>query len=415
MNNPRHAFPLTRREFLKRSAGGLGLIAFSGFAPSFITQSAMAKVPPAEKDRSILVLVQLAGGNDGLNTLVPYTDDHYYKLRPTLHLDKDALLILNDHAGLHPSCTNLAELWKEGELCIVQNVGYPNPNRSHFRSMEIWETATDSDVTGHTGWLGRYLDNCCSGTPENREPEAVHLGDQIPDSFLSNKPHSIFGIPNNGRTAASSGREATLLEKLVSAAPPSDDNGGFLQQMYMDALVTEKRVQSIIDRYKTDVEYPGNALARSLRRVAALIAGGMETRIYFVSQSGYDTHANQLGRHANLLRELSTALYAFQRDLKEKGLQDQVLTMTFSEFGRRPYENISQGTDHGTAAPLFILGSQLNSNFLGTPPVLDSEQRNDPEFSTDFRSVYATIIQKWFQSDPKAILNRDFPLLPFLS
>ena len=187
--------PLTRREFIRRSAGGgLGFLAFTSAAPSFLAQSALAQTPAPERDRSILVVIQLAGGNDGLNTVVPYSDDNYYRLRPTLGLKED-LLPINYDLALHPSCGPLHKLYDEGQLSIVQNVGYPNPNRSHFRSTEIWETASSSDEVQREGWLGRFFDNTCSGTPEKEaDPSAVHIGDIIPQSFLAERSHSIFGM-----------------------------------------------------------------------------------------------------------------------------------------------------------------------------------------------------------------------------
>jgi uncharacterized protein (DUF1501 family) len=182
--------PHTRREFLKLSSTGIGLISFGQFAPEFLVQSAMASTPLPEKDRSILVIVQLAGGNDGLNTLIPYEDSYYYKLRPTIGIKKKDAIVLNDTHALHPSMAKFSELYKEGKAGIIQNVGYPNPNRSHFRSTEIWETAVDSDRSSSTGWVGRFLDNNCSGIPTNStDPLAVHMTNNTPQSFGGKKPH----------------------------------------------------------------------------------------------------------------------------------------------------------------------------------------------------------------------------------
>ena len=352
--------PLTRREFI-RGASGLGFLAFSGVAPAFLARSAMAQTPAPERDRSILVIVQLAGGNDGLNTVIPYTDDRYYNLRPTLSL-KNNLLELNDNLALHPACQPLHELYGEGKLSIVQNVGYPNPNRSHFRSTEIWETASDSDTFQREGWLGRYFDNECAGSPEaesvDADPSAIHVGDMIPQTYLSLESHSLFGMKPYGKFDRGQDPADLAYEKLLQA-DHIEGNASYLQHTMMNTLVTERRVEKIIGKYKPQAAYPATKLAQSLKRVAALIHADMETRVYFVSQGGYDTHANQLNNHQRLLTELSTSMSAFQKDLTAHSKDDQVMTMTFSEFGRRPAENGSGGTDHGTAAPLFVMGSKV--------------------------------------------------------
>lgn len=412
MNDQRSSLPLTRREFLRSSAGGVGLVAFSGFVPAFLTKSVAAQVPAAEKDRTILVLVQLAGGNDGLNTVVPFMDDRYYKLRPQLGIPAKDVIRLSGATALHPSMVEMSELWKNGKLSIVQNVGYPNPNRSHFRSTEIWETAVDSDRSSHTGWIGRYLDAACNGTPSD-DPNAIHIGKEMPQSCQSDEPHNIFGLPSRGTYRQRQGSDLQLLENVLDT-PMGEDNAGYLQHTLMDAIVTEKRVEGILRAYKPMAKYEGNGLAQSLQRVAALIASGMETRVYFVKHGGFDTHSNQLGNHANLLGQLSRALNAFQTDLEKHGLQEQVMTMTFSEFGRRPNENNSAGTDHGTAAPLFVMGSAVKENLVGRPPSLAVEHNKDLAYSTDFRQVYSTVLQNWFQADVSKVLDKPFHPLTFV-
>lgn len=417
MNNPRRPNPVTRREFLRQTGGTLGFLAFSGFAPAFLARSAYADTPRAERDRSILVIIQLAGGNDGLNTVIPFQDDNYYRLRPSLALREPQLIRLNEETGLHPACDDLARLHHEGKLCIVQNVGYPNPNRSHFRSMEIWETATDSDRYAATGWMGRYLDNACAGQPVTEEPAAINLGQSLPQSFFASQPHNLFSAHGMrlgaGRRGARGAGDLALLEAMIQA-PEDNPQAHYLQQTLMNTMVTERRVQGILENYQTPVNYPGNRLAQSLRQVAALIASGLETRLYFVSQGGYDTHVGQENPHSRLLTDLSSSMAAFQQDLESKRLQDQVLTMTFSEFGRRSAENASRGTDHGTAAPLFIMGSSVRQPFAGTPPVLPEDSRRDPDYSTDFRQVYATLLSDWLNTDATAVLGRPFDSLNIL-
>lgn len=421
MNNPHPLLPSTRREFLKYTGRGIGLLAFSRFAPSFIVESVAAEAPVAEKDRTILVLVQLAGGNDGLNTVVPFADPHYRRLRPTLGLAPSDLLPINDSLALHKSCAPLHALHQDGKLGIVQNVGYPNPNRSHFRSTEIWETAANADETLATGWLGRYFDNACGGTPAGA-PAAVSIGNEVPQSFLSEQNHATFTLPPGGRGGRGGRENLTLLENLLQRPASTDHahaddehaNASYLRHTMMDALVTEKRFQRILADYRPGAEYPGSGFANSLRNVAALIAAGNATRVYYVSLGGFDTHANQAGAHAQLLKQLSEGLAAFQRDLESKQLDGQVLTMTFSEFGRRPSENESRGTDHGTAAPLFVLGSRVKSGLHGTAPSLDVEHNQDLTFSTDFRAVYATVLDRWLACDSQKILGTKFAPLTFV-
>jgi len=420
--SPTH--PSTRREFLRHSGGAIGLLAFSQFAPQFLVQSTLAAAPAPEKDRSILVLVQLAGGNDGLNTVVPFADPDYYRLRPTLGIPREKALPLGDTAGLHPVCGPLRALFDDGKVAVVQNVGYPNPNRSHFRSTEIWETASSSGAYLSTGWVGRFLDNSCAGIPaDSRDPAAVHISNEVPQSFAGSGSHPTFGLVlgNRGRRESEESRRllAGMVSPAAAASPdplgPAAGNATFLRHTLMDALVTENKVQRLIGAYGPGTNYPGTPFASSLRSVAALIAAGLPTRIYFVSLGGFDTHSNQVNQHANLLTQLSTGLAAFQRDLEHHGLDGQVTTMTFSEFGRRPAENSSRGTDHGTAAPLFVMGSRVRGGFHGAPPSLQNLARGqDIAFSTDFRQVYATVLEHWLDCPSQEVLGGRFEPLPFL-
>ena len=300
-------------------------------------------------------------------------------------------------------------LLKDGKLAIVQNVGYPNPNRSHFRSTEIWETASDSTEYLATGWLGRFMDNACNGSPTaDADPCGVHITSGIPQSFMAAHDHNTFGLPPTGNIRRSR-ENLRLLEKLVNEPGPAENpSANFLKQTMMDALVTEKRVQKVLGSYQATASYPTTPFAASLRNVAALIAAGLSTRIYFVSLTGFDTHANQLNTQANLLRVLSEGLAAFQKDLDAHKLDQQVLTMTFSEFGRRASENGNKGTDHGTAAPLFVMGSQLKAGLHGTAPSLDLPKNQDLTFSTDFRQVYATMLDRWLDCPETSVLGTSY-------
>jgi uncharacterized protein (DUF1501 family) len=420
-NTPSTFLPTTRREFLRFSSRGLGLLAFSRLAPSFLVNSTLAAAPAPEKDRSILVLVQLAGGNDGLNTVVPFEDPNYYRLRPTLGIAKTEVLRATDTLGLHPACTELQRLLHDGRLAIVQNVGYPNPNRSHFRSTEIWETASRSNEFLSTGWVGRFLDNACCGVPadspamgaaQGHDPVGVHVSEALPPSFVGAHEHPTFGLSPHARPLRESEENRKLLEALAQtpAGGAHNANETFLQHTLMDALVTEQKVQGILGGYRpaAGAGYPDNGFSHSLRSIAALIAAGLPTRVYFASLSGFDTHGNQAAQHARLLRTLSDGLAAFQRDLAGHRLDDQVLTMTFSEFGRRPSENESHGTDHGTAAPLFVMGSRVKAGFHGAPPSLEVASNQDITFGTDFRRVYATMLDRWLDCPSAGVLGGRF-------
>lgn len=409
--------PATRREFLKLSTRGIGLLAFSRVAPSFLVESVAAEAPVPEKDRSILVLVQLAGGNDGLNTVVPYANPRYRKLRPTIGLEKKDLIAIDDDIALHASCTPLHRLLSDGKLGVVQNVGYPNPNRSHFRSTEIWETASESSQFLATGWLGRYFDNECAGMPRGT-PAGVNITNEVPQAFLSEQAHPTFSLFPGPRGGRGRREELGLLESMLKEpggdGHDHDANAGYLRHTMMDALVTERRFQKILGDYRPTADYPANPFSNSLRSVAALIAAGNATRVYYVSLGGFDTHSNQPLQHANLLRTLSDGLAAFQKDLESKKLDGQVLTMTFSEFGRRPSENESRGTDHGTAAPLFVMGSRVKAGVHGIAPDLDVDRNQDLAFTTDFRSVYSTVLGSWLGCDAKKILGNEFEPLNFV-
>jgi len=414
MKNHPSFLPSTRREFFTLGAKGVGLLAFSRYAPAFLVSSARAETPAPQKDMPILVIVQLAGGNDGLNTVVPFEDDHYYQLRPNLAVPKNKVLQLDDRAGLNPACAGLHQLAQEGKLAIVQNVGYPNPNRSHFRSTDIWETASDSNEFVSTGFVGRYFDNCCSGAPVNSDPLGVHLTSEVPEVFFADKDHATFGVPPYGNRRQRS-ENLGLLEKLIHQ-PVQGENGSssYLRHTMMDALVTERKVGETLNGYQASAEYPQNAFASELRNVAALIAGRLSTRVYFLSLGSFDTHVNQQGRHEQLLKTLGDGLAAFQKDLEAHRLADQVLVMTFSEFGRRPMENDGKGTDHGTAAPLFVMGSKVKAGLHGTAPDLNVDRNQDLAYGIDFRQVYASVIDRWLAGDSAAVLGRKFAPLGFL-
>lgn len=400
----------TRREFLRTTS----LLAVGASMPGFLARSVMAATPhhtaiPGFKDDRILVVIQLGGGNDGLNTVVPYTDDNYHRSRPSIALKKKEILRLTDHAGLHPNLAPLKNLADAGKLTVVEGVGYPNPNRSHFRSMEIWQTATDSNKFSRSGWIGRYLDNACSG---EAEPVAgVALDNERPQAFDGQKGYGVaFQDPqtfgwNEGAGDAKQGNFRVLNEVYR----PQNDTLDFLRKVTANAVLSADRVQQVSRGYKSTVDYPGDPFAVSLKTVAKMIAGNLPTRIYYVTLSGFDTHANQLGSHGNLMKRFAQGVAAFQKDLEQQGNADRVLTLTFSEFGRRVAENASGGTDHGTAAPMFIIGDAINPGMAGRAPSLSDLDNGDLKFTTDFRSVYGSLMEQWLGAPSEAVLGHKFP------
>jgi uncharacterized protein (DUF1501 family) len=400
----------TRREFLRATS----LLAVGAAMPGFLARSVAAASPgglntiPGFKDDRILVVIQLGGGNDGLNTVVPYTDDNYHRSRPSIALQKKEILRLTDDVGLHPNLAPLKNLADSGNLTIVQGVGYPNPNRSHFRSMEIWQTASDSDRYSRTGWIGRYLDNTCGG---EAEPVAgVAMGGERPQAFEGTKGFGVaFQDPesfgwNEGAGAAKEGN----FRRLNDVYRPHNETLDFLRKVTANAVLSSDRVQEVSRKYKGGVDYPGDSFGAGLKTVAKMIAGGLPTRIYYVTLGGFDTHANQLGSHGNLMRRFADGVAAFQKDLQRQGNADRVLTLTFSEFGRRVAENASGGTDHGTAAPMFIIGNANNAGMAGKAPSLTDLDNGDLKYTTDFRSVYGSLLEQWLGAPSQQVLGRNF-------
>lgn len=417
----------TRRSFLRTTILGGAL---SWTVPLFLERtfqmlgtsaaSAATQVMTG-KDTRILVLLQLAGGNDGLNTVVPYADDAYFKARPQIHVPASKVLRLTDDIGFHPSLRSMRTLYDEGCLGLIQGVGYPNPNRSHFRSMEIWATGSDSDRVIQEGWIGRYFDSCCEGA---QPTEGISLTRELPQIFASPTPKVVsFANPEEFRTDESlawdgdermDGNSIGALSGGMTMISSEENHAEFLRRTALDAQVSADQIQRILKNTKHKGEYPGTRLGQSLRTVARLIAGGMTTRVYYVSHGGFDTHANQTGTHERLLKELDEAMAAFARDLRAQGNFERVLLMTFSEFGRRVKENASGGTDHGAAAPLFVLGGDVKAGIHGKHPSLVNLRNGDLVHETDFRSVYATVLERWLGVKSEPVLHRKFPVLGFV-
>jgi uncharacterized protein (DUF1501 family) len=407
----------SRRDFLRAAA----LVALAPAVPGFLARSARAT--PSDRDGRVLVVVQLSGGNDGINTVVPYRDEEYRRLRKQLCLPTTEIKKVNDLVGLHPALGDFARLLADGRLAIVQGVGYPNPSRSHFKSMAYWHTARldvkDDNPTGDqfvpalvsgSGWLGRALDRVPA--PRDRAPASVSVG-------LRPQPAALRG----GHAVSAS---LSRLDDLVLAgnsnpanafprAGSGDDVRAFVRRSLLDAYATADRLGKVAHSEDRGASYPATGLGGDLRLVAGLLKAGFGTRVYYVEQEGYDTHATQLATHDRLLGDLGGAIRAFLDDLKAAGLAERVAVLCFSEFGRRAAENGSYGTDHGTAGPVFVAGGRVKSGLVGETPLLGDLQGGDLKMGIDFRRVYATVLQDWLGLPARTVVEGDFePLALFL-
>ena len=406
---------INRRDLL---TGGLAGFSLAATAPHFLglTSNVFAADGPGS-DR-ILVVLQMSGGNDGLSTVVPYGDDAYYRARRATALPEKDVLKLEQGTGLHPALKGLQALYGDGRMAIVQGCSYPNPNRSHFQSMDIWHTADERGRGRRTGWLGRAIDACC---PDVEDPElVVNVGAALPYALEADvhKPIS-FEQPNAYRWAGNP-RDAKEFEQINETADSGHDTVDWLHRVAVDARTSSNKVRTAARNYRPKAEYGvgrggqgrrGGQLARDLQTVAALISSGFKTRIYYVSFGGFDTHNNQRGRHDQLMAQLDTALSAFMADLKAQGLSEKVLVLSFSEFGRRVAENGSAGTDHGVAGPMFLFGDGAKAGLHGKHPSLTDLDNGDLKMTTDFRSVYASVLDDWVGVAPEKVLGRRYPKL----
>ncbi len=407
----------SRRRFLQSTLGTSTLLSTAGAVPSLFTRTALAAAKqPGER---ILVVVQLSGGNDGLNTVVPYADELYEQNRIALRIDKNTVLKLDDAVGLHPNLKGFAKLAEQGTFSVVQGVGYPNPDRSHFSSMDIWHTAERTPERRRDGWLGRYVDLNVGGG-DGASAAALHLGAGPLPLALTSRASAIPSIESldGFRLRDERALQLAQLEGLASARrDASSDMLAFLQRTTLGAYASSQRVRSALEAESSAAEYPGHRLAGKLKNVARLIDSGLETRIYYVSLDGFDTHANQRQTHANLMTELSESVTAFINDLATRGHLDRTTVLMFSEFGRRVKENASLGTDHGAAAPLFLAGGRLRTpGVVGKHPSLaDLDREGDLKFHTDFRSVYAAILSDRLGASAREVLGAEHSALPLFA
>ncbi len=411
----------SRRDFFKQ---GLLPVMAGSAVPSIFANgiaAAAADSPNATPTDRILVLVQLAGGNDGLNTLIPYADGAYHDARPTLRQDQ-GVLTLNSSLGLHPNLKGLKASWDAGQLAIVQGVGYPNPNLSHFASMSVWETANVQGGIGD-GWLGRYLNYLDQvGESPNHALEGVSAGTLVPPEMRSQTPVTALSSLKTFRLQPVNehGTQVDVENPLMkfygafkSAGPAPF--GALLDTTLSEALQASHALQQTDASYQSKATYPANSpIASSLKLVAETIVSGLGVRVAHVTLGGFDNHAREKPVHDRLLLDLDQALTAFTQDLAGHGLSDRVLVMTWSEFGRRVNENGSAGTDHGTAAPMFLLGPAIKGGLYGEEPSLSNLDNGNLKFTTDFRSVYASVLQNYLKAPASDLLGGTFELLPLL-
>ena len=402
----------TRRDFLATST----LLGFGATVPSFLGRAAHAAPAagkPGSKD-TVLVVVQLTGGNDGLNTVIPFADPVYKKLRPTIGISKSDVKKLDDKVGLHPAMADLAGLHEDGQLCTVQAVGYPNPSQSHFRSMDIWQAASTADELPE-GWLGKTL--------KQKAMPGFHLasgGNETAPLALTGAPARVPSVTSledfQLKTAASDAVDKKRQRQLIADASKGGPAGSgnlldFVRRTATNTYASSDRLRAIGKNYQPKSPYPTTGLATRLRLAAQLIDAEVGARIFYVSIDGFDTHAGQggqFGAHANLLREVSGAIAAFVKDVTAHGHGDRVCVMTFSEFGRRAKENGSAGTDHGSAAPLFLAGGGLKAGIVGDHPSLTGLDQGNLKFAVDFRRVYAAVLRDWLGVDPKPVLGGEY-------
>lgn len=398
----------SRRDFLRNTGlATLGTSLFFGnTAVSAMTASPLlAELNASDCDR-ILVLIRMKGGNDGLNTVVPYTNDEYYNIRPNIALQANDLWTLNDDFGMPNVMSELQPLWQEGRMKIIHNVGYPEANYSHFRSSDIWASASNSEDVVGTGWIGRLMDLNFPAFLEAAPsiPPALQIGVQTNLVFRSDSASMALAIsnPTEFYQIAQSGQ---LYDTSQLANCAKDEELKFVRQTANSAFRYSETIQQAYNNGSNQADYPNNYLAEQMAIVARLIKGNLGTKVYMVTIDGFDTHSEQADYHALLLNYVASSVRTFFQDLSAGGMDQKVLAMTFSEFGRTIFENGSLGTDHGTSSPMMLFGpNDLGGDFSGTPTdLVNIDMYGDPFFTTDFRSVYATVLQDWLCVDPAIV------------
>ena len=421
-NQPVGPTTVSRRAFVK---GSLVVVSVGMAMPSIFSRAARAAsrssaAGPAFQDSGkVLIVVQMAGGNDGLNTVVPYTDPRLPKLRSTLLTTQADLSVkLNDSLGLHPGLAAFKPLWDAGQLAVVSNVGYPNPSLSHFQSMDIWETM---DPEERQGWLGRYLAGLIDA--DGHPLSGMEIGPDLNPALQAlSAPVATLTSPQTfslGGAGMSPGRSQLLtatLDRIYKAYPKAAPYAALLAQTEASSFAAATMLKKVGPGYQPKATYPPGPFGNGLKVFAEAIIAGVGMRVGYITLGGFDTHREQAAQHAQLLALLSTGVSAFLNDMAAQGHADEVAVMTWSEFGRRPQENASLGTDHGTAAPLFLAGAGVRGGVYGDPPDLANlDPLGNLVFQTDFRQIYATVLEGWLKVPADTVIPNQYQPLPLLS
>ncbi len=399
---------MERRDFLRNTALASGAL----LVPTFLKPlEALAKSELTGYKN--LVIIQLSGGNDGLNTIVPYGNDIYYQKRNTIAVNQTDIIKLNDMQGLNPNLSALKDIYDQGLMSIINSVGYPNPDRSHFRSMDIWQTGSEPDQFLTTGWIGRYLDSNCQSC---KNPyTAIEVDDTL---SLAMKGAKMKGIAVQDPNKLYQTTREPFFKDLVhdhGDANLNEDNLGYLYKTMIETYSSADYIQNTSKTYTVTAEYPATAFGNQLKTVSKFINSALQTRVYYVSLSGFDTHVGQQNQQGRQLKIYGDAVAAFVKDLKQTGKLDDTLVMTFSEFGRRVEQNASNGTDHGTANNILIYGGNLKkAGFYNEAPDLTQLDNGDLKYQIDFRDVYATLLDKWLDINNSQVLTKNFKGLTFV-
>lgn len=396
---------MKRRTFLKSSA-----IASTAFLMPAFMHGANYQNLEARRNGKKLVVVQWSGGNDGLNTVVPFENDIYYRNRPNLNISKKEVIRLTHDLGFHPALQPIQSLFEKEQINIINSVGYPNPDRSHFRSMDIWQTGSGSDEYWSTGWIGRYLDSNCGGC------EKAHAAVEVNDGLslaLKGKVKSGFAARNSRQLKRVTNNQ--FLNQIANKPHHHEENLNYLYKTLVDTQSSADYLYQQSKLYRSTVSYPKSKFAKDLKQIAELMTADTDTQIYYVSMGGFDTHVAQKSKQARLLKEYAEGMNAFMQDLKNHRMENEVLIMTFSEFGRRVKQNASGGTDHGTANNVFLMNGRLKQGgFYNAAPNLSNLDKGDLRYQVDFRNIYATILEDWLEVDSELILKKRFPKLKLL-
>ncbi|HEY7979996.1 MAG TPA: DUF1501 domain-containing protein [Candidatus Eremiobacteraceae bacterium] len=406
----------SRRQFIVQSVGAFaGLLAVDSIF-SRAARAASGVYTAGSAAGRCLVVVNLQGGNDGLNTIIPYADPNYYRARPSIGVAQSEIVKLDAELGMNPQLADLKELFDAQRLAILQGVHYPNPILSHFRSTEIWQTAApDKYVTD--GWAGRYLDD--AQLPANDLFKGVAIGPVLPKMMVADKTDvpAIADLRSFGfRGTRDEQRQADkILNGAADVYPFDSPYLSLVQGVERDAHAASLQLPHLVAGYKPMVDYPKTPFGQGLNLISAIVNAGLGTKVFYISLGSFDTHVNQRQRQDMLLSQFAGGLKAFYADLAAHKTDDRVVTMTFSEFGRRVEENANRGTDHGTAAPMFIVGGGVKGGVYGDHPSLTDLDFGNLKWHTDFRSVYATLLERWLGVASTPVLGGGFPTLSFVS